>query len=41
MVMNPAGLRPERDCAGEAQQNYRIVLTSERLPIITTPSPTV
>jgi hypothetical protein len=33
MVMNPAALGPEEDCAGEAQQqllNYRPALSSER-----------
>jgi hypothetical protein len=33
MVLSPAELRPERDCAGEepaAAVNYRPVLSSER-----------
>jgi hypothetical protein len=35
MVMSAKGLRPEKDCAGEDQQNkkkYRSVLSSERAP---------
>jgi hypothetical protein len=34
MVLSQAGLRPERDCAGEAQStavNYRPILSSERV----------
>jgi hypothetical protein len=41
MVMSPAGLGPENDCAGEDQQkiriNDRLVLSSERAPTSTNP----
>jgi hypothetical protein len=32
MVSSPAGLRPEKDSADEAKQNYRPILSSERAP---------
>jgi hypothetical protein len=39
MLMSPMGLRPEKDCAGEAQQheNYRPDISSERVPHINKP----
>jgi hypothetical protein len=40
MLMSPVGLRPEKDCAGDAQQQLKTTdpeLSSERAPHINKP----